>query len=138
MVITVYVHLFFTLPRFSLVKLWENKLHKKSFPRTVRDWRRYKINFGNLAVRELPFHLSYCLFGSLMPDCIYFTSTLFNLDKYLYLQSFCSFYTLDGLPKYWLVQECLFYGELGPIPTTLMYSIAISKFFCNTFLCLSS
>jgi hypothetical protein len=43
MVITVYVHLFFTLPWFSLVKLWENKLHKKSFPRTVRDWRQYKI-----------------------------------------------------------------------------------------------
>jgi hypothetical protein len=41
MVITVYVHLFFTLPWFLLVKLWENKLEKKSFPRMVRCWTEY-------------------------------------------------------------------------------------------------
>ncbi len=42
-VITIYVHLFFILPWFSSVKLWENELDKISFPRTVREWRWYKI-----------------------------------------------------------------------------------------------
>ncbi len=65
MVITIYVHMFFTLPWFSSVKLWENKLDKK----LPKNCKRMKTawNFGTLAVWESPYCLKYRSFGSLMP-----------------------------------------------------------------------
>jgi hypothetical protein len=48
-VITVYVHLFFTLPRFSSLKLWENKLDKKIFPKNGKRMKTVQ-NLVNLAV----------------------------------------------------------------------------------------
>jgi hypothetical protein len=73
MVITVYVLLFFTLPSFSLVKLWENKLDRKVYPKNGEIIRPVRKNVI-LTVRELPFRLSYRLFGSLIiADNEYFT-----------------------------------------------------------------
>jgi hypothetical protein len=43
------------------------KFRQKILPKDGKRIRPVQ-NFGNLAVRELPFYLLYCLFGSLMPD----------------------------------------------------------------------
>ncbi len=66
MVMTIYVRLFFTLPWFLLVKLWENKLDEKIFSKNGKRMKMVQ-NYGILGVQELLFRLLYRLFGSLMP-----------------------------------------------------------------------
>ncbi len=59
-------------PDFYLTVILVRKSLRKKFRQKIlpRDGKRIRpvLNFGNLAVRELPFHLLYHLFGSLMPD----------------------------------------------------------------------
>ncbi len=47
-------------------KMWVKKIGQKILPKDSKRMRPVQI-FGILAVRELPFHLRYYSFGSLMP-----------------------------------------------------------------------
>jgi hypothetical protein len=53
------------------------KIGRKIFPEDSKRMRPVQI-FGILAVRELPFHLRYCSFGSLMQYCKIFSKFVAN------------------------------------------------------------
>ncbi len=66
MVITVYVCLFLYLTVILVSNILGKQIRQKIFPKNSKRMKTVQ-NFGNLAVWELPYHLKYQSFGSLMP-----------------------------------------------------------------------